>query len=235
VNPNATLNGIAGQYELDLGPPAYGSQVLSLGSNTPPQWQGYAETSVLTTDTTTRTLATIAVPEGSSVRLEFRIVANLAFGQVNANLAPCVYAFAQTVFRTGTVTLDPMAQPNGHDQSSDVSAPFLAFGGSSGSGKGFLTISGNDVLIQCKGFSPKETWTTGHTYTPGDGSSTLGDFVTSSGNVYRCVFGGVAGATPPSGTGTLISDGTCFWAYVGPGTAIPVRWTLAMMPGQWTG
>jgi hypothetical protein len=50
-------------------------------------------------------------------------------------------------------------------------------------------------------------WVTGTTYA-------VGDLVTSGANIYKCTTGGVAGATPPSGTGTGISDGTDVWSYV---------------------
>lgn len=45
----------------------------------------------------------------------------------------------------------------------------------------------------------------------------LNQQVHNAGNVYKCTTAGTtAGATPPTGTGTGITDGTAVWAYVGP-------------------
>ncbi|MMZ43495.1 hypothetical protein D1872_50460 [compost metagenome] len=38
---------------------------------------------------------------------------------------------------------------------------------------------------------------------------------TPAGGVYQCLQGGTSGATPPTGTGTNIVDGTTLWAYIG--------------------
>ena len=45
----------------------------------------------------------------------------------------------------------------------------------------------------------------------------LNQQVHNAGNVYRCTTAGTTGASsPPTGTGSGISDGTAVWAYVGP-------------------
>jgi uncharacterized phage protein gp47/JayE len=50
----------------------------------------------------------------------------------------------------------------------------------------------------------------------------LGQFRTANGNVYVTITAGLSASsgTGPSGTGADITDGTCHWAYVGPGVAM---------------
>jgi hypothetical protein len=57
------------------------------------------------------------------------------------------------------------------------------------------------------GVAPTVPWQAGATY------DTVGAYVESSGQAYRLVVPGVAGTTPPSGTGVVV-DGSCHWLWV---------------------
>jgi lysophospholipase L1-like esterase len=66
-----------------------------------------------------------------------------------------------------------------------------------------------NILGWAGGAWTQTVWATGTSYN-------VGDFVLSSEtslSVYRCTTAGTSGATPPSGTGASISDGTVVWAY----------------------
>lgn len=60
-----------------------------------------------------------------------------------------------------------------------------------------------------------------------------GQLVTSNGNLYQCVTGGVTSAsTPLGGMGTAITDGTAVWAYMQAGTAGFNLPTVNVVAGQ---
>lgn len=46
------------------------------------------------------------------------------------------------------------------------------------------------------------------------GDYSVGDRISSAGCAYRCIVGGTAGSTPPSGVGASIGDGGVVWAWV---------------------
>ncbi len=194
-------------------PNANGNVDLSLAD-------GYSPT--LTNLTVTPlTLATLAIPAGSNVDVTLRIIATLATGQVNANLAQSCYRAEVFAGRTGSGG----AGANNAKDTSDVLAPFVAFvGGAATTGTANLDVSGNNLLIQVTGFAVKEVWTSGHAYVRGDATTTPGDFVTANGNVYLCVSSGTAGGSAPSGTGTGLGTGALF-SYVCAGSTVPVTWS----------
>lgn len=51
----------------------------------------------------------------------------------------------------------------------------------------------------------------------------VGQYCTNAGNTYQCTTAGTTGTgTPPTGTGTSITDGTVVWKYIGAGQQFDV-------------
>jgi hypothetical protein len=149
-----------------------------------------------------------------------RLMANLGLG-ANQNGWPNVVEAELICSRQGT---NAPSGPTDGDFSS-IKKPFIENQASPAAGATNATVSGNSLLIQASGFNIKEAWTSGHTYTTGDGVSTPGDFVTSSGNVWVCTTSGTASGSAPSGTGTGVGTGAKFDC-VGVGTGVvTVTWT----------
>jgi uncharacterized phage protein gp47/JayE len=59
----------------------------------------------------------------------------------------------------------------------------------------------------------------------------VGALVTNAGNVYSCTTAIAVGTTPPTGTGTSITDGTGTWRYCGAGTAAVAATCLGIATG----
>jgi hypothetical protein len=177
-------------------------------------------TSILTTNATPLALATVPIPAGSTVLFEGTMMAVLGPGQVNGNLAPSFWAFTAGVYRIGAgavVVSDPTFGNGNHN------VPFCNGGEPAGS-FGF-GLSGDNLVLTASGFVVTEAWTSGHTYTAGDGAATAGQFVTANGNVYVCTTGGTASGVAPAGTGTGLGTGA-FFAFVCAGSTVPVMWTV---------
>jgi len=181
----------------------------------------------ITTDATLTTVATIPtpVPAGGTLYFEGLLLAVLAPGGVNANFAGVTaYKIAAAYARAagGSTPMQPDPSAGG-----GPSAPFIGFGKGPSHGTAAVAFSSNQLVVNVIGFAVKEAWTSGHTYTAGDASSTPGDFVTANGNVYCCTGIGTASGSAPSGTGIGLGTGATF-TYVGPGTAIPVEWQFTL-------
>ena len=178
---------------------------------------------ITTTDASPHTLATIAIPGGSIVDIDVMILANLgtASGVANAN-AP----IAPTIYRTN---LGAARTPSGSPvasivkDTSSISEPFLPGSNSATPGCVSYVISGNNLLVQVNGFAAT-AWATGTAYVTGDGSTTIGSFVTSNGNVYVCTTSGTSSGAAPSGTST--SGTGAVFTYVCAGSTVPVQWTM---------
>ena len=67
-------------------------------------------------------------------------------------------------------------------------------------------------------------WASGATYA-------AGAVVYNAGNIYTCTFGGTAGATAPTGTGTGISDGGCTWNYTSAASTGQYRAAVTLQTG----
>jgi len=199
-----------------------GSSLL-LGSNTPPQYQLYAQPTVTSTAFTSATLATVATGTGTTVIATATVVANLGQGQVNANLGPTLYTTSVITWRVGGGSLNASSP----SFTNNVTAPFTN-GGSGVQGSIGWSVSGTNVLLQGNGFNVLEAWTSGHAYVAGNGSTIAGQFVTANGNVYCCTTGGTASGSAPSGTGTGLGTGAIF-AYVAAGSVVPVAYTVAKL------
>lgn len=192
---------------------------------------GLAKYPLTTTDAAAHTLATLAIPAASTLDVGILCVANLGTGP-NQNRSPCVYRFAANGARVGTSSVTSAAE----DNRSSISAPFVIPQNSATPGPGSVNVwnSGNNMLLQVCGFAIKEAWTSGHTYTAGNGGSggtTPGDFVTTAdGGAWVCVVSGTASGSTPSGTGTAQGTGAKF-DYIGPanGSQVTVTWTLVIV------
>jgi len=194
---------------------------LSIGSQTPPQYSLQVGEPQTTVDDSTLTLGTVPVPAGDTVDFEIVVIAVLGPGEVNANLAPTVYRLRVSAARVGSGS----ATVPGNNDTSDVSAPFVALENVPTVGTVNVTASGSNILVQATGFGEPVPWESGHAYVRGDGNATPGDFVTANGNVYLCTTSGTSSGSAPSGTGRGLGTGAKF-DYVAAGAEIPIRWTL---------
>lgn len=185
-------------------------------------WGGAAQATY--TDASPHTVATIAIPVGI-VDFDVLVLANLGTANgvtnVNAPLGPTIYRknLAGARGSSGGAVLANMSD------TSMISKPFIPDSPTATPGCVAFVISGNNLLIQVSGFAVAEAWTAGHTYTAGDASSVVGQFVTANGNVYLCTGSGTASGSAPTGTGTGLGTGATF-AYVAVGALVPVQWTL---------
>lgn len=177
------------------------------------------------TDAGPETLATISVPVGSIVVVDFTVIGNLN----TSNGAPGYKApqgdgawkvTARLVNASGgigtQVALLSTLASNG--------APFLPAATSSATGLVAVVGAGANALIQVNGFAAAP-WVVSTAYVTGDGSSVAGSFVTANGNVYRCSTSGTSSGSAPSGT-TTSGTGAVF-TYMCAGAVVPVQWTLS--------
>lgn len=177
------------------------------------------------TDASPHTIATIPIPVGILDLDNLRILANLGtangVANVNAPLGPTIYRKNLAVARgnSGGAVLANVID------TSAVSKPFIPDSATATPGCVAFVVVGNNLLIQVSGFAVTEAWTAGHTYTQGDASSVVGQFVTANGNVYLCTGSGTASGSAPSGTGTGLGTGATF-AFVAVGALVPVQWTM---------
>ena len=207
----------------------------------PEQVQGYSQLvapagapppavlpAVTYTDAAPHTLATIAVPAGGIVMLDFAVIGNLGtangVGNANAPNSPGVWKTTMLLWRVGSGSVGVALL----SAIANASSPFLPLANASSAGLVAVVGGATSASIQVNGFAPLEAWTSGHTYTRGDGSTIVGQFVTANGNVYMCSSDGTASGSAPSGTGTGLGTGAKF-DYVTAGSVIPVQWS-----GQYT-
>lgn len=175
------------------------------------------------TDASPHALATIPIPGGSIVDIDVTVLANLGTNagasNVNAPIGPAIYRVNIAAART------PSGSPAASivKDSSGVGAPFILVQGSATSGCMSFALSGNNLLIQVNGFAAVP-WVTATAYVTGNGTSTIGSFVTSSGNVYVCTTSGTSSGSAPSGTGT--SGTGAVFTFVCVGSVVPVQWTM---------
>jgi hypothetical protein len=176
------------------------------------------------TDASAHTVATIAMPAGKMVVVEFTITGNLGtangVGNINAPNAFGMWVTTALLARVGSGSVQValvMALAT-------ASAPFCLAATTSSTGLVAVVGGATSAVIQVNGFSVTEAWTSGHTYTRGDSSTTPGQFVTNAGNVYVCTTSGTASGSAPSGTGTGLGTGALF-DFVCAGSTVPVQWS----------
>jgi hypothetical protein len=172
------------------------------------------------TDATPHTLATIPIAAGTVVAIEVRILANLGVGNTNA-ARPGLWVATVAAWRVGSA--NAIAGITDASLASNFK-PFLPVNTTSAPGLLGIVVSGGSVLLQANGFAVSEAWTSGHTYTAGDGTTTAGQFATANGNVYLCTTSGTASGSAPSGTGTGLGTGAKF-DYVCAGSTVPVQFS----------
>jgi hypothetical protein len=199
--------------------------IVSLSVTAPSVPVATAIAPVTYTDAIAHTVATVSVPISGSVLVKVTIVANLGMnnGVPNVNTPNAVGLWENTILMSrvgsGSVQAAPISVL------ASASAPFLPLAVSASPGLvNLLAVGASQVAIQVNGFAPTEAWTSGHTYTRGDGSTTVGQFVTANGNVYLCTTSGTASGSAPSGTGTGLGSGAKFDCVCTGSTTIPVQW-----------
>lgn len=223
----ATLNGSTGNVDIGVtGSPTLGNVTVTSLTYAPGyDVTGPAPARLTTTDATAHTIYTISLAAGAAVKVEFTVIGNLGtangVANVNAPNALGVWESAVALWRPGSgpVTAAVLSSIATADD------PFLPLAPASSTGLVAVVAGATSALIQVNGFAPTEAWTSGHTYTRGDGSTTVGQFVTANGNVYLCTTSGVASGSAPSGTGTGLGTGAK-WDYVCAGSTVPVQWTM---------
>lgn len=176
------------------------------------------------TDATPYTIATVSVPAGGIVILDVTAVANLGAGNVNA-ARPGLWRIVVIAWRVGSgaASVGIVGGILGTNF-----APFIPAATTSSTGLLGVVASGGNLLLQANGFAVTEAWTSGHAYVTGDGSTTVGQFVTANGNVYLCTTSGTATGSAPSGTGKGLGTGAK-WDYVCAGSTVPVQWTMGAL------
>jgi hypothetical protein len=180
------------------------------------------------TDAAPHTLATIAVPAGGMVLITLSVLGNLGtsngVGGTNAPNSTGVWIVSALAWRVGSGSVGVALL----SALANASSPFLPLANASSTGLVAVVAGATSAAIQVNGFAPTDAWTSGNTYTRGDGSTIVGQFVTANGNVYMCSSDGTASGSAPSGTGTGLGTGAKF-DYVCAGSVIPVQWS-----GQYT-
>ena len=193
---------------------------LTLGGQTPPQYQLSTTPTITTTDGSTATLASIPCPAGKLTTVEIRVTAWIVTAATSFSYYNVVTA---QVARIGSAApVGPVNMAEVFFSNASPAAPFAAAGSPGGIG---FVISGNSLVLQAKGIGAPTAWSAG--------AFTVGQLVTKGGSTYivAAIAGTGTSTTGPSGTGTGQVDnaGTnqVVWDYLAPGSSVPINWCAA--------
>ena len=190
---------------------------LTLGGQTPPQYQLSTTPTITTTDGSTATLFSYALPAGKFTVVQATVCAWI---QTAANVFLYLNVATGGAARVGSGAPIGTADPSFSNAS--PSAPFAAAGSNGGIN---FNLSGNTLQLQAKGIGAPTAWSAG--------AFTVGQLVTKGGSTYivAAIAGTGTSTTGPSGTGTGQVDNAganqVVWDYLAPGSSVPINWCAA--------
>lgn len=221
----ATANGSTGNVDVAMsGSPTLGAvtatsvttALLALGSQTPPQYETYPGTTVLTTGPEILPLTAWTFVAGKLSVVTVDVIAwiatsTTAFGYTNNAQAGHV--------RIGSAA--PVVPVNFGGFTYANATPAAPFAASGSQGSIQWNLSGNTATLYAEGINTPSAWAAG--------PFTVGALVTRSSKVYGVISisGGGTSVSGPSGTGTTTDNAGAnqvVWDYIGPGTAVPITW-----------
>jgi hypothetical protein len=198
---------------------ALGSETLSLGTQTPPQFQESASPTITTTDASVAPLWSYTYPAAKLTVIEVQVFAWLA-----TSTTAFYYnnTFAISAVRIGTAgPVNPIYGFSNNYSNASPPAPFAAAGSPGGLQ---AATSGSTITLSAQGLAigSVSAWAAG--------AFTKGALVTKGGYLYAVIsIAGTGTSTSgPAGTGTTVDNpgaDQVEWDCIGPTTAgIPIMW-----------
>ena len=191
---------------------------LTLGSQTPPQFQESPNASQQTTSNATITLTTYAVPAGKMTVIQIQVFACI-FTSTTAFIYNNTAQAVVVRVGSGAVVTNPVNGPVNFFSNSSPAAPFASAGNPGGLG---FTVVGTSVVLSAQGLGTPGAWS--------ETTYTVGQLVTKSSNIYGVISisGSGTSTSGPSGTGTTVDNAGAnqvTWDYIGPTSGgVPITW-----------